>query len=387
MAKQKQKKSFKSKAKQNKSKRRRQKKTVTMPRAKGTITGTSGKFNEIRVKHKEFITDLVTDQANSWRTTLEVNPGLESCFPWLSRIAAAFENYVFNSLTFNFITAMGTNNNGAIALVPDYDPDDDNTNQDKTKLMSYADSKRGPIWYDLAMKSMTKNLRKKKEYVTRLRSTTEPKKLFDVCSLIVLVTGLETATNVGELWVEYDITLITPQLEPEPTESMVIMNEFQTSVSDPFMYGVIPKNTIGGSIINSTRIQICEKGDYLMEFRTGTTETCGEESIYDPTVHSSSKVTASIQNVTKMETSDFKGQIGQWVITAIGAGISLAFPLVIEWLGLGYGNQMGGHYTLRYIDQPELAMLLKAAKAQKQRLEKRKELSEKKETVKRVSVI
>jgi hypothetical protein len=344
-------------------------KVVSMPRSKGSIMGTSNKFKEIRVRHKEFITDLVTVEADNWRKTVEVNPGLETCFPWMSRIAAGFENYVFNSIKFSFVTSMGTSNNGSIALIPDYDAEDDNSTQTKVQLLSYADSKRGPIWYDLAMASTKKNLQKRKEYYVRIRSTTENKKLFDAMSLTILVTGIAALTMVGELWVEYDLTLMTPQLEPEPVEDFIFTTVGNT-VDEPFTNLTEIHNTIGAKVSGNTTLAIEEGSDYIIDTTAKTATVCNINDVPDVTTSILSKVNATITRLHEMSDDPMKRVAVSWLIR-IAKGISQATPYILQWFGFTYGTSFNYlDWRMRSISTEEANAIESLAKIRSEKEQK-----------------
>lgn len=368
-----------------KPKRRTDKRTVSMPRAKGSIFGTSNKFKEIRIRHREYVTDLVTDVDASYTRTFEVNPGLESCFPWVSRLAAGFETYVFNSLKFTFVTAMGTNNNGAIAIIPDYDAQDDNTSQTKAQLLSYADCKRGPIWYDLSMICTPKNLKKKKEFFIRAKSTTEDKKLFDACSLTILVTGLDANTNIGELWVEYDLTFLTPQLEPEPQEDFILDITDQDTAYPFNLASSVIHNTIEAKIVDANTIAVGEGKNVLISLVSTTNETMAPVDISTPTIPLSSIIKGSVTTIAKMvDTTSYKNS-ATWLIKAVSVGISVVAPLLINWTGITYGDYFEiGRFVLRLISDEEAADILLYAKKEQEIQERRAKLAEAKKILEKI---
>jgi hypothetical protein len=65
---------------------------VTQPVQGGTI-----------VKHREYLQDIVSSESFS-SITIPINPGLSTSFPWLSGVAANFEEYILHGLVFEFKT-------------------------------------------------------------------------------------------------------------------------------------------------------------------------------------------------------------------------------------------------------------------------------------------
>lgn len=167
-----------------------------------------------RVQHSELINDMVCPGTTNFDvTSIEVNPGLTTAFPWLAGIAPRFETYRFVSLVFEYIPSVGTDTPGRILLAPDYDPDDVDTAEGKLTLSSYDDSKSFPPWDQSKLVCKTKNLNARKGLLVRTGSVTE-KLLYDALQLNVCYSGFTAEKTLGELWVHYTVDFYTPQLDP-----------------------------------------------------------------------------------------------------------------------------------------------------------------------------
>lgn len=201
-------------------------------------------MRNIRVKHREFITEIAraTTETTYTRT---VNPGLENMFPWLSRLASCFETYRWNRLEFHFIPTCPSDTAGGFAMVPDYDATDPPFEISKQKLYAHADTVRGNLWAPLVCRCTLANLRKMKSYYIRSKPLDNgDKKLYDALRFYYAV-GSGSPMVVGELWISYDITLQTPQLESNTLASSAFLNLYDTSNSvTPFsgFSGAIPQN-------------------------------------------------------------------------------------------------------------------------------------------------
>lgn len=57
-------------------------------------------------------------------TSLRINPGDVSVFPWLSGIAGRYEKYKFKKLKFTIVPQVPTTQPGSLGLYFDYDPTD-----------------------------------------------------------------------------------------------------------------------------------------------------------------------------------------------------------------------------------------------------------------------
>jgi hypothetical protein len=218
-----------------------------LPRAKASQIRNTGALQSLRIRHKEYVADFKTGStANEYIQQFEFNPGLDESLPWGSRIAGAFESYRFNMLRIHFVTGLGTDNDGSIALVPDYDASDDNSTQDKKKLFSYADTVRGPVWKNITLNCRLQNLRKRKTLYVRDSNLSQNKdiKLYDALSYILVASGFTAEKYLGEIWVEYDITFFTPQLEPSiPEGALIQLKSLDTGL--PFSNHEVLENEIG----------------------------------------------------------------------------------------------------------------------------------------------
>lgn len=172
-----------------------------------------------RITHKEYFSDVTISQSVFGIQAFPIQPGLANMFPWLSVIARRFDSYKFRKLKIWYLTECATDTFGAgyAALTVDYDPADP-APVSKMAAMSYEETVRGAPWEEFCHVSKPSNLHKFKEFFTR-GSALQPNldiKTYDVGNLY-FVSGNSTTANqsVGELWVEYDIELITPSLTIE----------------------------------------------------------------------------------------------------------------------------------------------------------------------------
>lgn len=186
---------------------------VSVPSGMSNVITNKGALKTMRIRHREFVKDLTTNGTANQLSIMRVNPGNTTMFPWLSSIANRFESYVFNGLRFNYVPSVGTTSTGAIALAPDYDAADDNSGISKPKLLTFDDSVRGPLWKGFSCICKKNNLQKSKSYyvLDGLAPAGTDIKMYDALQLIISTTTSSNMT-IGELWVEYDITLLTPQM-------------------------------------------------------------------------------------------------------------------------------------------------------------------------------
>lgn len=185
--------------------------------ANATFSSSSG---GLRLKHREYLNDVFTGAiAGAFsNVTYQVNPGLASVFPFLSQIAANYEQYRFHGLVFEFISSTapyGVTSLGTYVMAMAYNAAAPAyTSKPQIENSDYALSgrldKSGMYGVECAEKSQAT------EYLyVRAPGQTTPVNLLDL-GLFQMVTvpgvGLAPNSALGELWVTYDIELIRPRI-------------------------------------------------------------------------------------------------------------------------------------------------------------------------------
>jgi hypothetical protein len=207
---------------------------TTQPSARTTIVTNRGVLREMRIQHREFVTDIDAPDGAGIFQKFEVNPGLEDFFPWLSAVAQRFESYYFHSFKLIYVPSVSTGTNGSIAICPDYDAADDNSLASKSELMSFEDSVRGSWWSNFTMTSTPRNLRKSRTYYIRGQALNPDLdvKMYDTLQVNLIKACDQEIAGAGELWVEYDIQLITPQKKHEAEPLQVKRTEGETQITN-----------------------------------------------------------------------------------------------------------------------------------------------------------
>lgn len=168
---------------------------------------------DIIIRHREFIFDITSSADFSVARFAAINPGSPNMFPWLSGIANNYESYIFNSLIFRYENSCNTVTAGTVILAIDYDPDDVAPTS-KQQVLAYRGSVRSSAWSHSEHRSLREDLSKRKSYFVRrgaLPANAE-RDTYDVGTLAVCTQGTDGALPIGELYVEYEVKLMTPQL-------------------------------------------------------------------------------------------------------------------------------------------------------------------------------
>ncbi len=179
----------------------------------------SNSMNSVFVSHREYLFDFNSSTSfNSVR--LPINPGIYYSFPWLSTLAANFEEYRFHGLIFQFhstsASALNSTNTalGTIIMATQYDVLDD-AFINKTGMENYqfatsckpAEDMIHPV--ECAVRSNP--LGQLYVRVGDVPSNSD-QRMYDLGYFTLAAVGSQASANVGELWVSYVVELIKPKL-------------------------------------------------------------------------------------------------------------------------------------------------------------------------------
>ena len=173
------------------------------------------------VRHREFVGDI-RGSTNFVGQRYDINPSNPSLFPWLSAIAANYEQWICQGLLFEFkttsATAVSSTNTalGTVVLATQYNtlaPPFTN----KAQMENYefcqstvpCESVIHPIECD--PKQTANNGLFYTEDIG-YNSNADPR-LYNIGTFTIATVGMQAAATVGELWVTYDICFLKPRLQ------------------------------------------------------------------------------------------------------------------------------------------------------------------------------
>lgn len=167
------------------------------------------------VRHREYVGEVLGSVAFAV-TSYSINPGLSSLFTWLAPMAGQFESYLFDKCDFLFETEKSASTSGAVMLAIDFDASDA-APANKQQMMAAHNAVRSAVWQESRYRADRADLRKfgTQRYIrSGALAANQDIKTFDVGNLFVATQGCADATAIGELYIEYEIHLITPQADP-----------------------------------------------------------------------------------------------------------------------------------------------------------------------------
>jgi len=175
----------------------------------------------VRITHKEYLGNI-HGSVSFAHQEYPLNPGLSVTFPWLSGIARNYQQYRLNGVIFQYVStsafALGTTNSalGKVMIATNYNAEDDpftgTVGMLATQFSNYcrpADSIMHAI--ECAPTEVPSNV----YYIrTDLDGQQKDKRLTDLGFTQIGTEGMQATTEVGGLWISYDVTLMKPILNP-----------------------------------------------------------------------------------------------------------------------------------------------------------------------------
>jgi len=176
--------------------------------------------NSVRIRHREYVSEILLTSGSTTMTTWPINPGLPQTFPWLSSIAQNFVEYrirgllaCFKSTSSDFPVGGASSALGSVAVAFSYNPAAPLPTSKMALLeMDWAvDSK--PSLSFVAPMECKRGQNVVSNFLVRQATSSLPVSLTDQAQLIMCVTGTTASSGViGELWLTYDIELVRPTI-------------------------------------------------------------------------------------------------------------------------------------------------------------------------------
>ncbi len=171
------------------------------------------------VRHKEFVGTVIGSSAFTVQSVLNLNPGLPTTFPWLSRLASCYQQYRIRGLVFHYIPTSGdaiSSTNpalGSVMLQTTYRATEDAPSSKSELLNEYWSTETvpsQPIAHPIECDPAENPFQIHYVRATGLSPTDEPL-LFDMGKTFVCTAGMQVdGKAVGDLWATYEIELYKP---------------------------------------------------------------------------------------------------------------------------------------------------------------------------------
>jgi hypothetical protein len=179
-----------------------------------------------RIKNSELVATVLGSVSYDASQRFYLNPGLGNSFPWLSVIAAQWQQYRFHSLRFRYVTRSSTSTVGSIILSPDYNPKETPPTTEQ-QASNTQDAVEDVVWKELCChldpSAMFPFGPRKQIRRTLVAGDIS---IYDAARLFVCTTGQTDASAIGKLWVDYDVELFVPQNSPNSDSSPSVTSMF-----------------------------------------------------------------------------------------------------------------------------------------------------------------
>jgi len=256
--------------------------------------------NAVKVRHREYITDISSSAtANTFSNqSFSLNPGLPTVFPWLSAIAAQYQEFKPLGVVFEFKTlsstaiASSTNTTiGGIIMSTDYNsinPQFPNKasmdNAEYTTSAPVYDSFYHPIECDMKQNPLS---------TLYIRSGAVPantdQRMYDLGQFQIASFGVQgTSVVLGELWVSYEFEFSKP-ISVSALGQDVLTDHFRlggvVNAKPLGTSSTIQANSSIGGTINAGGTTysfnpLIQEGNYLVSYTvTGNSTACTAPSL------------------------------------------------------------------------------------------------------------
>jgi hypothetical protein len=177
--------------------------------------------NCIRIRHKEYLGD-VYGSTGFVLASYDINPGLSAAFPWLSSIAANYQEFAFAGLVYSFVStsadALNSTNTalGKVLLATDYNPLNPSFTTPTQMLATEYSNYGKPA--DSIMHAVECSAKMRPTLWQFVRTAGVPpgadERLYDLGNFQIASQGMQATANIGGLWVTYDVILCKPVVAP-----------------------------------------------------------------------------------------------------------------------------------------------------------------------------
>lgn len=209
-----------------------------------------------RVKHREYLFDI-TGTTNAFvNNTLSLNPG-NKLFPWLSSVAANFEEYSWSGLVFEFRStsgnSVGTTNTtlGYVAMGTEYNatlPAYSSKLQLENSEFSCSAPPSANLAHEVECERAQTVLGELYVNTGANLQTNQDQRLYDLGTLNYAIgNNQSSATILGELWVTYDVCLYKPKIGYSTTQQLAAHFQATTGFSTTAYFGTSPTITAGSN--------------------------------------------------------------------------------------------------------------------------------------------
>lgn len=237
--------------------------TNSMVKAGPVIPSMHSTGQSIIVRHKEFLGPVLGSVDFKVQQTYILNPGIAQTFPWLSRIAACFQEHTFKGAVFHYVPTSGVAISGtnpaigSVMLQTSYRSTEAEPVSKMELLNEYWASESAPnetLAHPIECSPVENPF--KVQYVrTGALTLGDTPLMYDLGKTFLATQGMPADNNpVGDLWVTYEIELRKPVVHSNvaPSQEYLFATSYLSSLALPFKSIVFDPPDIGASAVGQT---------------------------------------------------------------------------------------------------------------------------------------
>jgi len=220
--------------------------------ASSGVPAFSGAVGSLRFRHREYLGDQTSSVAFT-NTAYNINPGLYQSFPFLSSLAANFQQYILHGLLYEFKStsadALNSTNTalGTVIMATNYNSIEPIfTSKLEMEATEYSNSATPSLSQIHGIECDPRQTSLREMYVrTGAVPSDADQRFYDMGVFQIASVGVQQASNIGELWVSYDVTLLKPRLtfqNPNPLWAHITEGAANTGTA------AAPLGTTGGIV-------------------------------------------------------------------------------------------------------------------------------------------
>jgi hypothetical protein len=244
------------------------------------------------ISHREYLGDISGSTAFT-NKVYAINPGLSNTFPWLSQVAANYEQYRMLGLIFEYRptsgTAVSSTNTalGTVVMATDYDAENPPfSNKQQMESYEFASS---CVPYDKMLHPVECSTKEKTIDLAYIRTgplsqvtpTSTDIQFYDLGNFQIATNGMQVGvTVIGELWVSYHVELLKPRIDPLSLNQYLHVRENPAATAAAAtafgVTGATGSCSLGSTllanatglpyIVSPTTVFMPDKGQYLASF-------------------------------------------------------------------------------------------------------------------------
>lgn len=175
------------------------KKNRRQKRGKGGIDGSGA----VKISRRELLYTVTTTQATGLSAAVSLKPSA-SAMPWLYGLSKSFEQIAWHKLVIQWVPMVATTTPGSIAIGLDWTGKCTASDATRAKTVCLTPVMDTPLWQRATLVVPASRLQSRKYY------TVDSDDAYDTSpgTLCVNVTGTNVTATLGEVWVDYSISLL-----------------------------------------------------------------------------------------------------------------------------------------------------------------------------------